>query len=50
MPFDKLNTRNGTAIVLSYYGDRDDVCELMQKISHKSRAYFENAKQLRGFL
>ena len=38
------------AITLSYYGDREQVYDLMQKCSHKTRAYIVNAPGLRGFL
>ena len=30
-------------IVLSYYGDREDVSNLMQKMSHTSRNIFKNS-------
>ena len=50
LPFRYLQSRNGTAIILSFYGDRDDVRILMQKVNHKTRAYFVNALGLRGFL
>ena len=40
LPFETFQTRHGTAVVLSFYGDSDLVRQLMQKLSHKSRAYF----------
>ena len=38
------------AILLSFYGDRDEVSDLMQKVNHQTRVYFLNAHNLRGFL
>ena len=35
---------------MSYLGDYEDVCNLMQFTSHKTRAYFTNADRLKGFL
>ena len=45
-----MKTRNGTAISLSYYGCDVAVYSLMQRISHKSRAYIFNAGGLKAFL
>ena len=50
LPFGNLKTRNGTAIVLSYYGNNVEVFELMQTTSHLSRAFIINANGLKGFL
>ena len=36
------------AITLSYYGYREQVYDMMQKCSHKTRAYIVNATGLRG--
>ena len=36
LPFGKLMSRNGTAIVMCYYGDTEEVIELLQKTSHAS--------------
>ena len=49
MPF-ALKSRRGVAIVLSFFGDVDEVGELMQKSSHETRAYFVNANGLKGFI
>ena len=38
-----LQSRMVIALVLSFYGDRDQVGVLMQKLSHRTRAYFVNA-------
>ena len=35
---------------MSYLGDYEDVCNLMQFTSHRTRAYFINANRLKGFL
>ena len=49
MPF-SLQTRLGIATVLSLLGDGDVVGEIMQKASHKTRAYYINIKGLPGFV
>ena len=49
MPF-KLKTRYGIATVFSYYGDNEEVGELMQKISHMTRAYYVNINGFKGFI
>ena len=38
------------AIIWSFYGDKVEVSLLMQRLSHKTRAYFINANLLKGFL
>ena len=38
------------ATVLSYFGTSEKVYFLVQKLSHKTRAYFVNADELKGFL
>ena len=50
LPFKDIQTRNATAIILSFYGDKEFVSKLMQCLSHKTRAYFVNADCLKGFL
>ena len=49
MPF-KLKTRYGMVTVFSYFGDSEEVGELMQKVSHKTRAYYVNINGFRGFI
>ena len=49
LPF-QLETRRGLAVVFSFFGDKEEVSEFFQKASHKTRAYFINARGLRGFL
>ena len=50
LPFGNLNSRNGVAIVLSFFGCSQEVLYLMQRFNHKSRAYISNAGGLKGFL
>ena len=50
LPFLGFNSRNVSATVMSYYGDRDDVYRLLQRASHTTRAYLYNANGLKGFL
>ena len=38
------------AIILSFYGESGEVSYLMYYASHKTRAYFVNARMLKGFL
>ena len=49
MPF-KLKTRYGIATVFCYFGDSEEVGELMQMASHKTRAYYVNIEGFRGFI
>ena len=49
LPF-SLKTRNGVAIVFSFYGDSEKVGTFMQRASQKTRAYYVNANGLKGFL
>ena len=49
LPF-SLKSRNGVAIVFSFYGDSEKVGIFMQKASHKTRAYYVNANGLKGFI
>ena len=48
LPF--IPSRNAAAILLSYYGDIEEVYELMRRLSHRARAYLVNAGGLKGFL
>ena len=50
LPFGNLKSRNSMAIVFGYFGYMEEVSDLMQKVSNKTRAYFVNAHRLRGFL
>ena len=38
------------ALVWSYYSINEKVIDLLQRMSHKSRAYIYNADGLKGFL
>ena len=35
----KLGGLNATAVMLSFFGTRSEVCTMLQKLSHSSRAY-----------
>ena len=50
LPIKKLESRYAMAVVLSFYGDSMEVLELMQRLSHGTRAYFFNEEGLKGFL
>ena len=50
LPFGLLKSRISVATILSYFGYSDKVSDLMQGLSHKTRAYFVNAGKLKGFL
>ena len=50
LPFLKMASRNPTAEMLSYYGFKQEVFDLMQKLSHKSRGFIFNEDGLKGFL
>ena len=45
-----LESRNVMGTIFSYVGHSDEVINLMQRISHKSRAYIWNADALQGYL
>ena len=45
-----MASRHATAVVMSFFGDRAVASKLMQRLNHTSRAFFVNAKQLKGFL
>jgi len=36
--------------MLGFLGDSDEILNLMQRLSHSTRAYLVNAKGLKGFL
>ena len=50
LPFGSIESRVPVALIWSYYGDTLEVSWLMQRLSHKTRAYFVNAGMLKGFL
>ena len=51
MPFGQiLKSRLVIAIVMSFFGDSDDVHFLMKRISHSSKACFDRANAFKGFL
>ena len=50
LPFGVIQSRNALAKTWSCYGDREEVSWLLQRLSHKTRAYFVNAHLLKGFL
>ena len=45
-----MTSRNAVAIIFSFFGDRDEVSDFMQRCSHLTRVYFINANKLSGFL
>ena len=50
LPLNGIRSRLATALVLGYLGYREKVIILMQHISHRTRAYIQNANFLHGFL
>lgn len=50
LPVRLIPSRHAMAVVLSYFGYFEDVIDLMQVLSHSTRAYIVNANYLRGFL
>ena len=50
LPFTRLSSRHATAVIMSFFGDKSEVSKLLQRLSHTTRAFFVNAKQLKGFL
>ena len=50
LPFKDLQSRVCTATILQYTGYQQQIILLLQKLSHKSRAYIFNANGLQGFL
>ena len=49
LPF-SLKSRNGIAIVFSFFGDNEQVGALMQKASNTTRAYYFNALGFYSFV
>ena len=45
-----MASRNTTAEMLSFYGFKQEVLDLMQKLSHKSRGFIFNEDGHKGFL
>ena len=43
-PFPRLPSFLPAAIILSFYGTRDSVKELLMRLNHRSRAYFKKHK------
>ena len=50
LPVPSIKSRLVLATIWSFYGYNTGVSWLMQRLSHKTRAYFFNAKLLKGFL
>ena len=50
LPVPSIVSRHALAIIWSFYGDRIELSRLMQRLNHKTRAYFINAKLLKEFL
>lgn len=50
LPFENIQTRLGSAMILSYYGDDGEVSQLMQRLSHKTWNYLSRSNKLKGFL
>ena len=45
-----LKSRLAVALVFGFMANSEEVSNFMQKASHSTRAYFVNAKQLKGFV
>lgn len=50
LPFRGIQSRNATAVILSFFGMAENVLVMMRKLSHQTRAYIFNAGGLKGFL
>ena len=50
LPLPGIQARAATAVILSFFGRQCEVCELMQKLSHCTRAYIISQAGLPGFL
>ena len=46
----KINSRLCVAIFLSFFGKSQEVGQLMQTMSHKTRAYYQNVQGFPGFV
>ena len=42
LPFIKIQSRLPSAMILAYFGYREEVITVMLSLSHKTRAYFFN--------
>ena len=49
LPF-SLKSRNGIAIVFSFFGDNELVADLMQKTSHATREYYFHSLGFHSFV
>ena len=50
LPIRCLQSRPASATVFSFYGYKHEVCWLLQRLNHKTRAYIVNSDGLRGFV
>ena len=50
LPLPTLRSRNATATILSFLSYRGQVCHLLQRLSHQSRAFIVSQEGLPGFL
>ena len=50
MPVQGIQSRLATALIFSYVGNQHQVPGILQKLSHRTRAYIVNADGLKGFL
>ena len=50
IPFDLINSRGAIATVWTFVGYKHEVIEILQTLSHRTRAYVYNADGLQGFL
>ena len=50
LPFTPLASRNASATVLCFFGDRNQVWSLLQNLSHGSRSYLASQNGLTGFV
>ena len=49
-PFPPLQEKPVQALVLSFFGGNREVCNLMRKLSHETRALYIKEKGFQGFL
>ena len=50
VPFDAIDSRGAIATVWTFLGYKHEVIEILQRLSHRTRAYVYNADGLKGFL
>ena len=50
MPFDGIESPNAMATIWMFVDYKYQAIEILQKLSHRSRAYIWNSNGLRGFL